>query len=269
MKFADLHTHTSLCRHASGTPEEYLESAVKKGLSFYGISDHIPSPAGYDAKYRMKPEEYGKYRSDVLRMKKLAEGTGVEVLYGIEFDYVPGRMEEVRAFLEKEKYDYTIGSIHYIGSLPFDDPDFEGEVKAFGIDRLWEEYTALLCRFAEEGPFDILAHADLPKVFGFRYSSPEKLCAAMRPAFEICAKRGKMIELNTGGLRKPVKEIYPSKQLLSAAAEAGMRITFGSDAHKPCDLAAGFGAALELAKSAGYRSAWTFRGGRALELPFD
>lgn len=269
MKFADLHTHTSLCRHASGTPEEYLESALKKGLSYYGISDHIPCPAGYDALYRMAPEEYGRYREDVFRLKKQAEGTGLEVLYGIEFDYVPGCMEEVRAFLEKEKYDYTIGSIHYIGSLPFDDPDYENEVKAFGIDRLWEKYTELLCRFAEEGSFNILAHADLPKVFGFRYSSPEKLCAAMRPAFEICAKRGKMIELNTGGLRKPAKEIYPSRELLSAAAESGVRITFGSDAHKPCDIAADFDAALELAKSVGYRSAWTFRGGRALELPFD
>ena len=269
MKFADLHTHTRLCRHASGTPEEYLESAIRKGLTCYGISDHIPCPAGYDADYRMKPEEYDRYREEVLRMKKQAEGTGVEVLYGIEFDFVPGRMEEVRAFLEKEKFDYTIGSIHYIGDLPFDDPDFKEEVKSFGTDRLWEEYTDLLCRFAEEGTFNILAHADLPKVFGFRYSSPDRLCTAMRPAFEICAKRGKMIELNTGGLRKPVKEIYPSKQLLLAAKEAGMRITFGSDAHKPCDIAADFDAALELAKSAGYRSAWTFRGGTERELPFD
>ena len=269
MKFADLHTHTRLCRHASGTPEEYLESARKKGLAYYGISDHIPCPAGYDALYRMAPEEYGQYRDEVFRLKKLAEGSGVEVLYGIEFDYVPGRMEDVYAFLEKEPYDYTLGSIHYIGELPFDDPDYEEEVKKFGIDRLWKEYTELLCRFAEEGPFSILAHADLPKVFGFRCSDPEWLCKAMRPAFEVCAERGKMLELNTGGLRKPAKEIYPSKQLLSAAKEAGVRITFGSDAHKPCDIAAGFDAALALAKSVGYRSVWTFRGGKELELPFD
>ena len=269
MKFADLHTHTRLCRHASGMPEEYLKSALDKELAYYGITDHIPCPAGYDAAYRMKPEEYAQYKKEVFALKKQAEGTDLTVLYGIEFDYVPGRMDEVYAFLAKEEYDYTIGSVHYVGELPFDDPDYEDQVKKYGVERLWKEYTELLCRFAEECPFSILAHADLPKVFGFRCASPDRLCEAMRPAFEICAKRGRFIELNTGGLRKPVKEIYPAKQLLQAAVEAGMRITFGSDAHKPCDLAADFDEALALAKSVGCRSVWTFDRGREVELPFD
>ena len=52
---ADLHTPPALCKHASGAPEEYLAAALKAGLAFWGVSDHFPAPAGYDAAFRMDP----------------------------------------------------------------------------------------------------------------------------------------------------------------------------------------------------------------------
>ncbi|MBR3506284.1 MAG: PHP domain-containing protein, partial [Lentisphaeria bacterium] len=58
---ADLHTHTALCKHASGTPEEYLAAARKAGLAYWGVSDHFPAPAGYDAAFRMAPDDLPRY----------------------------------------------------------------------------------------------------------------------------------------------------------------------------------------------------------------
>ena len=40
----DYHTHTELCGHATGTIEEYIESAVAKGIREIGFSDHAPMP---------------------------------------------------------------------------------------------------------------------------------------------------------------------------------------------------------------------------------
>lgn len=40
-----------------------------------------------------------------------------------------------------------------------------------------------------------------------------------------------VLEINPAGLRKPINETYPSKQLLELAYELGIDITFGSDAH--------------------------------------
>ena len=54
---ADLHTHTALCKHASGTPEEYLAAAQNAGLAYWGVSDHFPAPAGYDAEFRMAQDD--------------------------------------------------------------------------------------------------------------------------------------------------------------------------------------------------------------------
>ena len=58
---ADLHTHTALCKHASGTPEEYLAAAQKARLAYWGVSDHFPAPAGYDAEFRMAPDDLPCY----------------------------------------------------------------------------------------------------------------------------------------------------------------------------------------------------------------
>ncbi|MDB6077710.1 MAG: histidinol phosphate phosphatase HisJ family, partial [Akkermansiaceae bacterium] len=40
---ADYHTHTPLCLHAEGEPEEYAAAANAAGLVEYGISDHAPA----------------------------------------------------------------------------------------------------------------------------------------------------------------------------------------------------------------------------------
>ena len=40
---ADYHTHTPLCRHAEGEPEEFVDAAIAAGLDEYGISDHAPA----------------------------------------------------------------------------------------------------------------------------------------------------------------------------------------------------------------------------------
>ena len=40
---ANYHTHTPLCRHASGAVEEYAQAAFDSGIQILGMSDHTPS----------------------------------------------------------------------------------------------------------------------------------------------------------------------------------------------------------------------------------
>ena len=47
----DLHNHTYLCNHASGTMEEYVQEAINKGIDIFGFSCH--APMNFDIKYRM------------------------------------------------------------------------------------------------------------------------------------------------------------------------------------------------------------------------
>ena len=45
---ADYHMHTPLCRHATGTVEEYVARARELGLPEIGFSDHSPMPSYFD-----------------------------------------------------------------------------------------------------------------------------------------------------------------------------------------------------------------------------
>jgi len=58
------------------------------------------------------------------------------------------------------------------------------------------------------------------------------------------------IELNTAGLRKECKEIYPSPRIVHMAAQLGVPITFGSDAHAPNEVGLNFAEAVQLARRA-------------------
>ena len=266
---ADLHTHTALCKHASGAPEEYLAVARKAGLAFWGVSDHFPAPAGYDAAFRMAPAELPQYFDILNALRAAASGTDLQVLAAVEFDYVPGRMDEVFAALApfRSQFDYLIGSVHYVGDFAFDDPDKLDDWPRYGVDAVWDGYLADLQAFVELGGFNVMAHSDLPKKFGFRHSDPASVLRRMTEIYECAAAKGICLELNTAGLRVAAEEIYPAPDLLRAAFRAGMKITLGSDAHKPEHVAYAFDRAAELARSIGWTTHTAFVRGEAVELP--
>ena len=68
-----------------------------------------------------------------------------------------------------------------------------------------------------------------------------------------------VIEINTSGLRKPVKEIYPSLAALQIYREEGVPITFSSDSHDPKDVGRDYDKAAALAKEAGYAEYLVFK----------
>ena len=101
-------------------------------------------------------------------------------------------------------------------------------------------------------------NADLPKKFNY---VPKEDCTPMFQKFLAAAKTADCaIELNTAGLRKDCREIYPSDRFLQLAFETGVPITFGSDAHAPKEVGADFDKSLAAAKAAGYRSFRKFAG---------
>ena len=67
------------------------------------------------------------------------------------------------------------------------------------------------------------------------------------------------IEVNTAGLRKPVAELYPHLDLLTACRKAGVPATLGSDAHAPEEVAADFPLAVEHLRAAGYERIIAYR----------
>ncbi|OGV54672.1 MAG: hypothetical protein A2017_19330 [Lentisphaerae bacterium GWF2_44_16] len=254
----DYHTHTYLCKHAEGMPEEYLAQAEAQGLSELGIADHLPWPSGYDPDCRMNASEFPKYKKIVEELRR--KSRKVTVRYAVELDWVPGKMNEVMTNIRGEEFDYIIGSIHYIDSFPFDNPNAIPAWKknSAAPDKIWDRYAELLLDFVDFGCFDIIGHPDLPKKFGFYPRSMDSFNKKMNEVFELAGKKNMAIEINTSGLRKPVKEMYPSLELLKMAKANGMLLSLGSDAHRPQDVASDFPEAIKLADDAGFDSVVSF-----------
>jgi len=247
----DLHNHTTLCNHATGSSEEYIQSAIKNNIDIFGFSDH--APMDFDPKYRMGFDDMKSYEKDIFLLKDKYQKQ-IEILLAYEVDFLPGHMD--RRVLDA-KVDYLIGSVHFIKEWGFDNPEFIGKYKTADIDEIWQEYFDTIEALAKSGHFDIVGHLDLIKVFNFMPKKDIRTIA--QNAMKAIKKSNMTLELNVAGLRKPVKEAYPSPLLLEMAFELDIPITFSSDAHAPEQIGLFYDDITAMAKAVGYTHCATYR----------
>jgi histidinol-phosphatase (PHP family) len=244
----DYHMHTPLCRHAAGEPEEYARRAVERGIEEIGFSDHSPMPESYDPDWRMSAAEYPAYVEMVRRCQKAFPQLSIKL--GLEADYHPGTEDYVRGVLAANPFDYVIGSIHYLGDWGFDNPEHAHRYEKQDLHAIYSQYYDLVVRLARTRMYDILGHPDVIKKFGHRPATDYE--PLERRALEAVAEAGMALDVNTSGLGRPAKEIYPSLRMLKTARSLGIDITFGSDAHDPKRVGDEFSRAVALVKEAGF-----------------
>jgi histidinol-phosphatase (PHP family) len=252
---ADYHMHTPLCKHASGEPTDYARRALEVGLKEIGFSDHSPMQRDDFDDWRMRNDQLGEYVQGVRQTQR--DFPQLAIRLALEVDYLPGHEGWIRDLAARHPWDYFIGSVHYVSDdWAVDNPYKLSEWTNRDPFEVWSVYFDRLTQAAQTGLFDIIGHADLPKKFGHR---PTRDCTPLFARFLDAAKRhGCAVELNTAGLRKDCREIYPSRAFLQLAFNKGVPITFGSDAHAPEEVGMDFTAAVALARSVGYEHTCRF-----------
>jgi histidinol-phosphatase (PHP family) len=252
----DCHIHTQRCGHATGTVDDYVREAVRAGLIGMAITEHLALPEEFDphSHLSMPACDLEDYLVEVdLAAQRYPD---IQIVTGLEADYLPGREAETRAAIEDARHRadgarFVLGSVHFLGSWAFDDPHNVDEWDRRDVDAAWTEYFEVWCEAALTGMFDCMAHPDLPKKFGhFPGFDPADLYAEAAGA---AAAAGVAVEISTAGLRKPVAELYPGPDLLRAFRLAGVPVTVGSDAHEPREVGYRILSAYDGAAAAGYR----------------
>jgi histidinol-phosphatase (PHP family) len=255
LPLVDYHVHTARCGHAVGAMERYVEQAIEGGLHELGFSDHLYMywlpPDRRDPELGMAEWEHDFYIEDVERCRS-RYASDIRIRLSTEADYIPGHERELERIVRGYDWDYVIGSVHFIDDWGFDDARFVSGFDSWDVDALYERYFELVGASAETGLFETIGHADLVKKFGHRPRRDQgETYARLAARF---ARAGVCVEVNTSGLRKPVREIYPHPDLLRACQSEGVAVTFGSDAHAPGEVAADFALASELMRSVGYEA---------------
>jgi histidinol-phosphatase (PHP family) len=241
--------------HRLDAIELFVETARARGVDEIGFTEH-------DYHFRQtlavwarpdQPErsvhDLEAYVDAVLEAKR----RGLPVKLGLEVDYVGARQDELAAALEPYPWDYLLGSVHWIDGLSVDGGPQQGAWAEWSVEEVWRRYFEALAQLAASGHVDVLAHPDLPKIFGRR---PERL--------EYPQLEGVAVEISTSGRYKPVGELYPDRALLDATQ---LPITLASDAHVPENVGRDFELALELARAAGYETVTVFDARQARQEP--
>lgn len=285
---ANYHTHCDYCdgRASAG---DMAAAAAAAGYSILGFSSHCPLP--FPAEGNMERSRLGEYRDEIRALGREWAGRGLEILYGLEIDYVEGACSPLDALFAEAGLDFSIGSVHYIelpGSGRFA-VDYDADQVAEWLSRysgagdagraFYETYYDNLARLIELGGFDILGHFDLVRKNNaagtegkgrwFDESSAGYLDAAFAAA-RLLKGKDIVAEINVGGMsRGKVDSPYPTLPILKELRSLGVRITFSADAHAPAHLGAHLDDARDLARAAGYRSVAVLTRGAWSEVGID
>ncbi len=265
----DTHTHTARCGHAGGSDDAYVEAAIARGCGAIAVTDHVPfywlPRERHDPGLAMAPEELPRYVDAVLSLAERYRGR-IEVLLGVEADYIPGREESLARLLESHPFDVVLGSVHWLDDWLLDAPSSveryrRGQAE---VDRIWDRYAELLIGAAGCGLFDVLSHLDLPKKFGYRPSRP--FAGRSGEVVSAVARSGCAVEISSAGRRKPVGEDYPAPDLVRELADSGVPFVLSSDAHAPAEVGFAFEDLAAGARAASIESVVVFRGRRAVPV---
>ncbi|MET0261754.1 MAG: histidinol-phosphatase HisJ family protein [Rariglobus sp.] len=239
------HSHTPLCKHAVGEPEEYAVMAELRGLKGIIFTCHSPLPDGFAKDVRMAPEQFETYVDMITRAREAFEGR-VDVRLGLESDFYPG----VEPWLEK--LHARVPLHHVLGSVHYQMRDYRVLFHRGDLAAYQELYYEHLAQSAETGLFDTLAHPDLIKNEAPSQWDFEKVRPHIERSLDRIAATGVAMELNTSGAFKALPEMNPSPSQLSLMRERGIPVVLGADAHVPQRVADGYAKALGLLQNAGY-----------------
>ena len=267
MRLANYHTHTCFSDGVD-TPRDCIVSAKQKGLAALGITDHSFTP--YDLSYCMRPETHMERYEQVIREEqKRANDEGFPVYLGIEWD--------AGSVVERERYDYTIGAVHYIlkdGNVyPIDSGlDLQKECiqKEFHGSKLdyMKYYCEEVVEHARQNCPDVIAHFDLPVKYSYFDEDNPLYRKVILEAMRETVKYVPIFEINAGAMARGLRTVpYPNPVFLKDLRDFGAHIILSSDAHKAENVDFAFEQMLSLIKEAGFESLMYFENGTFRETP--
>lgn len=245
----DYHVHTSLCNHATGSMEQYVRAAITKGLTTICFLDHLTfqEVGRYNA---MFPWEVPMYVNAARRLHRQYRDR-ISVRVGLEVDFSPAHVDRCREVVNAFDLDVVGSSVHFL-----DGEDVVTRQSAWGrgernADEIYAKYLDVMESMLDYDYFDVVCHFDLPK----KYSRQPSAFAVdgFLNLLEKIGTKNLAVELNTSGLRYPVREAFPSPPLLDRCAQLRIPVVTGSDAHSPETVGRDFDKARDLLKEAGYR----------------
>ena len=184
----------------------------------------------------------------------------IDIKIGFEIEFIKDQVNQLNIHLNKVKpeLDFIFGSVHVLhsekGLWPMDDSRFVEIFEEIGVDVVYTTFYNHLREMiqSKQFDFDIVSHFDLPKKFNKNPKNKEQFWEEVDKTLELIKKHNLVMEINTSGFRKDVKEQYPSTEIIKKMKELDIPILLGSDAHDPREVGWEFKKMVRILKEIGY-----------------
>lgn len=250
MLLTNYHMHTCMS-DGKNTAEEMVLCALEKGFRAIGFSDH--GFTRYDDSYCIKDEQ--AYIVEITRLKEKYK-KDIQIYVGVE--------EDAFEFVDRSKFDYLLGSCHYIRqdekyhSIDLSREDFEKLLQLFSGDTLAlaESYYKDFCEYILRRKPDIVGHFDLITKYDELdgcFLHDERYFAIAEKYLSEALKSDCIFEVNTGAMARGYRTSpYPHERLLYVLKKRDAKILLSSDAHMVKKLDFAFEESKQLLKEVGF-----------------
>lgn len=241
--FCDSHIHTSLCNHASGEMEEYVQAAINNGLKKIIFLEHMEEGIRHaQGKTWLSEEDFDDYFRQG-RSLQIRYSDRIEIGLGVECGFNPDWSDRLRERLFHRTWDQVGISCHF---LKIDGLDLHLNLlsrkeqnillaREVGIEKILDRYFRYLTEAVLTLPGTVLCHLDaaLRHLPGIRltdshYQQIDTLLQAVQ-------KKNMALEINTSGFEIR-QEQFPCRRILAMAKSYNIPFVVGSDAHKPSEV---------------------------------
>lgn len=239
---ANYHTHTELCKHATGMPREYIVKAWEAGCSALGFSDHCPYPDEIKEKFwastRMSENQVTLYFEEIKKAEADARKAGFTfpVYTGFECEWDKTIYSWYKDdLLGGFSVDYLILGAHWIT-----EPDGSHLYIAEVTDdvNLLHQYIDQTIEGMASGIFKFIAHPDMFMSGWKEWDKEAEMCS--KALIDAAIDLDLPLEVNGFGIIKPMNETsrglrfqYPYREFWEMVAEREAKVICNSDAHKP------------------------------------
>lgn len=228
------HTHTYRCKHAVGTEEEYVISALQNNFSILGMSDHAPFKDDLLAN-RMNYSELFDYLDICFNLKEKYKNK-LSIKVGLEIEYIESEHEYYEMLLNELNVEYLILGQHFFTK--------DGQaMNTFDLSRSCEclEYAKTIEKALATGYFSLLAHPDVIFINDIEFDDDaKKVCEII---IQAAKKYSIILEFNANGIRRGLRSYsggerypYPYMKFWEMVSKENLKVIVSSDCHNPIDL---------------------------------
>lgn len=257
MILTDMHVHSIFSSDSSESPENIIQTCIKKGFHYIYFTDH------HDTDFPVNPKEpemnfqldFEKYTNTILSLRE-KYANKIEIFLGVEQGICPEIASKIEGYAKLYPFDFIIGSSHLTG-LSNGDPYYPSYYEGKSNIEAYRQYFESEVKNVQlTDGFDIYGHLD----YALRYCPDKSFTYHFddyRDIFEVLLKelieRGKGIEINTAGITK-MGMAHPHIEALRMYKKMGGEIiTVGSDAHIAENIGFGFDEAEKLLLETGFK----------------